>query len=66
MGLAEICPHADFVDNQLVERLHQKGFMVSVWGVSDEEVMRRVVEAGADGMTIDFPDRLGDYLTEGQ
>ena len=65
MGLAEICPHADFLDRELVERLHQKGFMVRAWGVRDEEVMRRVVEAGADGITIDFPDRLADYLVEG-
>ena len=62
MGLAEICPHADFLDAELVERLHQKGFVVRAWGVRDEEVMRRVVETGADGMTIDFPDRLASYL----
>ena len=65
MGLAEICPHADFLDRELVERLHQRGFMVRAWGARDEEAMRRVVEAGADGMTIDFPDRLADYLVEG-
>ena len=63
MGLAEICPHADFLDTGLVEKLHQKGFMVRAWGVPDEEVMRGVVAAGADGMIIDFPDRLDSYLT---
>ena len=62
MGLAGICPHGDFLDGELVDRLHQNGFMVRSWGVRDEEVMRRVVEAGADGMTIDFPDRLASYL----
>ena len=62
MGLAEICPHADFLDEELVEQLHQNGFMVRAWGVGDEEVMRRVVEAGADGMTINFPDKLDSYL----
>ena len=62
MGLAEICPHADLLDRELVQRLHQKGFMVRAWGVHDEEAMRRVVEAGADGMTINFPDKLASYL----
>ena len=66
MGLAVICPHADFVDGQLVEQLHQKGFMVRAWGVRDEEAMRRVVEAGADGMTIYFPDTLDSYLKSEQ
>jgi hypothetical protein len=28
------------------------------WGVADEVLMRHVVEAGADGMTVNFLDRL--------
>lgn len=66
MGLAMICPHAEFVDRQLVEQLHHKGFMVMAWGVRDEDAMRGVVEAGADGMTIDFPDTLDSYLKSKQ
>ena len=62
LGLAMICPHAGILDGELVDRLHQKGFIVRVWGVGDEDVMRRVVEAGADGMTVDFPDKLASYL----
>ena len=62
MGLAEVCPHADFLNGDLLERLHQMGFMVSAWGVRDEEVMRSIVEAGADGIIIDFPDKLASYL----
>lgn len=65
MGLAEICPHAAVLDGELVERLHQKGFMVRAWGVRDEELMRRVVQAGVDGMTIDCPDKLALYLKSG-
>lgn len=55
-------PHADFLNGDLLERLHQMGFMVSAWGVRDEEVMRSIVEAGADGIIIDFPDKLASYL----
>ena len=62
LRLAMICPHAGILDGELVDRLHQKGFIVRVWGVGDEDVMRRVVEAGADGMTVDFPDKLASFI----
>ena len=62
LGLAMICPQAGILDGELVDRLHQKGFIVRVWGAGDEDVMRRVVEAGADGMTVDFPDKLASFI----
>ena len=63
MGIAEICPHADSVTSELVECLHRNGFNVRAYGVEDEESMRRLVDVGVDGMTIDFPDKLAEYLT---
>ena len=62
LRLAMICPQAGILDRELADRLHQKGFIVMVWGAGDEDVMRRVVEAGADGMTVDFPDKLASFL----
>ena len=62
LGVAHLCPRADVVTPKLVEDLHGKGLMVHAWGIADEELMRRVVDAGADGMTINFPDKLVDYL----
>ena len=50
------------VTPELVDRLHQDGFLVRAWGVSTEELMEQVVEAGADGMTVIFPDKLTAYL----
>jgi hypothetical protein len=32
------------------------------WGVAQEALMRQVVEAGADGMTVNFPDKLLAYM----
>jgi glycerophosphoryl diester phosphodiesterase len=46
------------VTSDLVRRLHTEGFVVRAWGVADEVLMRQVVEAGADGMTVNFPDKL--------
>ena len=62
LGLTQLCPRADLVTPELVERLHQKGFVVRAWGVANEELMRRVVDSGADGMTVNFPDKLVGYL----
>jgi glycerophosphoryl diester phosphodiesterase len=62
LGLVQICPRAASVTPELVERLHTERFMVRAWGVSTEDLMRRAVEAGVDGMTVDFPDRLIAWL----
>jgi glycerophosphoryl diester phosphodiesterase len=62
LGLTQLCPRADTVTPDLVRRLHAEGFAVRVWGVTTEELMRQLVEAGVDGMTVDFPDKLVAYL----
>jgi len=62
LGLAQLCPKADSVTPELVRRLHAAGFAVRAWGVSNEALMERVVDAGADGMTVNFPDKLLAYL----
>ena len=41
----------------LFRRLHADGFAVRSWGVC-----RKVVDTGANGMTIDFPDVALAYL----
>lgn len=66
MGVNQLCPRAPAVTPQLVRRLHAEGFVARAWGVTTEELMRQVVEAGADGMTVNFPDRLIAYLKGGQ
>jgi glycerophosphoryl diester phosphodiesterase len=62
MGLTQLCPRADHVTPELVQRLHALGLVVRAWGVPDESLMRRVVDAGADGMTVNFPDKLLAYV----
>jgi glycerophosphoryl diester phosphodiesterase len=62
LGLTQICPRANTVTPELVRRLHTEGFVVRAWGVADEALMRQVVEAGADGMTVNFPDKLLAYV----
>jgi glycerophosphoryl diester phosphodiesterase len=62
MGLTQLCPRASVLTPELTRRLHAEGFVVRAWGVATEELMRRVVTAGADGMTVNFPDTLIAYL----
>lgn len=62
MGLTQLCPRAGDVTPELVSRLHAEGLVVRAWGVATEDLMRQVVTAGADGMTVNFPDKLLAYL----
>jgi glycerophosphoryl diester phosphodiesterase len=62
LGVAQICPKADSVTPALVRRLHAEGFVARAWGVGNEALMRQVVETGADGMTVNFPDKLLVYV----
>jgi glycerophosphoryl diester phosphodiesterase len=66
IGLTQLCPRANTITAALVRRLHAEGFSVRAWGVATEELMRRVVEAGADGMTVNFPDKLIAHLQSGR
>ena len=62
MAVTQICPSAKTVTPELVRRLHAEGFVVRAWAVTTEALMRQVVEAGADGMTVNFPDKLLAFL----
>ena len=62
MAVTQFCPRGDAITAELVRRLHDEGFNVRAWAVSTEEIMQHVVRAGADGMTVNFPDKLLAYL----
>jgi len=62
LGCMQLCPRAPLVTPEIVQRLHTEGFIVRAWGVAHEALMRQVVEAGADGMTVNFPDKLLAYM----
>ena len=64
IGIQEICPEAPLVTPALVEELHGKGYSVRAWGVSNEDLMKAVYDAGANGMTVNFPDKLTAYMAK--
>ena len=62
LGLDQVCPRANITTPDLVHTLHERGFTVRCQGVYSEELMRHAVDCGVDGMTINFPDKLTEYL----
>ena len=62
MQLPRMDPRLDTDTPTLVRRLLAEGFVVRAWGAADDALMRQVVEAGGDGMTVNFPDKLLAYL----
>lgn len=63
-GMVQICPKATEITPELVDLAHREGLEVRAWGLADEALMVRVVESGADGTSINFPDVLLGYLRE--
>jgi glycerophosphoryl diester phosphodiesterase len=64
IGAEELCPHAKEITNRKVAQWHRDGFNVRAWGVKNEELMRQVYDSMADGMTVNFPDKLSAYIKE--
>lgn len=63
-GFTQIGPRADLIFQGLVKTLHRKVFQVRCRGVSDEAMMVRVINSGADRMTINFPRKLTPFLKD--
>lgn len=57
-GFTQICPPAKLLETELVERAHAFGLVVRAWGVAERADADRVVETGADGATVNWPDWL--------
>lgn len=64
IGVEQVCPKSKLVTGELVSDLHSQGFSVRPWGVKSEERMKQAYDAGVDGMTVNFPDKLTEYMAE--
>ncbi len=62
LGIDEICPEAHLTNKEVVNKWHKMGFNVRAWGVYNEDLMKQAYEAGCDGMTVNFPDKLTEYI----
>jgi len=57
-------PHHSQVDDQYVQRAHQRGRQVNAWTVDAPEEMRRLCEMGVDGIITNHPARLRTVLEQ--
>lgn len=62
IGATEICPKGSDLTPERVAYWHSLGLGVRAWGISNTDIMRKAYEAGVDGMTVNFPDKLTELL----
>ena len=58
----QICPPADLVSEEGIKLARENELSVRLWGVSNEEIMRKVYNLDIDGMTVNFPDKLNELI----
>jgi glycerophosphoryl diester phosphodiesterase len=61
-GLNQFCPPARTISREQVSAWKELGLEIRVWGVKDPAVMMAALNAGVDGMTVDFPHLLLQVL----
>lgn len=66
LELYEICPNGENVTKEEVAEYHEKGYGVRAWGMANVDIMKDTIEKGVDGMTVNFPDKLTEYLKNKQ
>jgi len=60
--IQQICPLISKVRPEDMALAAQRGISVRFWGIKDVDLMRRAIELGGDGMTVNFPDKLASAL----
>ena len=64
IGGEELAPKATEITEETIACWRSRGFGVRAWGISGVEIMKKMCRLGVDGMTVNFPDRLFQYLTK--
>lgn len=54
----QICPKAELVSKEDIELANKNGLSVRLWGIYNEEIMKKVYKFNIEGMTVNFPDKL--------
>ena len=62
IGGEEIAPKASELTEESIAFYRSRGLGVRAWGVQSIELMKKMCTLKVDGMTVNFPDRLFQYL----
>lgn len=60
--IEELCPKSTVITKEKFSQWKEKGFEVRAWGIYNEEIMQTVYRTGVNGMTVNFPDKLNEYM----
>jgi len=63
-GVSQVAVAADEISRSIVDYAHANGIGIRAWGVENAEHEQRVIDAGSDGATTDWPERLQARLAE--
>ena len=63
-GAGVLQPHWSFVTPEDVATAHAAGLKVNAWATSEPTELRRLLQAGVDAVTTDYPDVLVRLLSE--
>lgn len=58
----QICPRASLVTKEDIEMANNNGLGVRLWGIDNEEIMKKVYKLNIEGMTVNFPDKLKELI----
>ena len=58
----EMAPQAEYITVDMIKELRSKGLGIRAWGVFNVSLMKKMCMLNVDGMTVNFPDRLYQYL----
>lgn len=64
LGARQLAPRGDLITPDLVKKAHAAGLQVVSWTINEPEQMRRLMDAGVDGIMTDYPDRLVRVIRE--
>ena len=62
IGGEEIAPLSENITQELMEKWRNAGLGVRAWGVGNTAIMKKMCTLKVDGMTVNFPDRLYQYI----
>jgi len=63
-GADGISPAQGFTTRRMIKRAHRAVMTLVPWTVNDPALMRDLIDAGADGIVSDYPDRVRAVLRE--
>lgn len=66
IGIGQLCPDGALLTPEKVAKWQKEGFDVRAWGIKDVSVMKHAYDCGVNGMTVNFPDRLIEYIIQKQ